>query len=295
MKTHNNVAVIGVLHPGILPFIDNYLSSLEEQTYQNFDLLLANDNVLEVMSILKDRSLNWNYFDITGSPASIRKKLLTKVLSLGYEKLIFTDCDDFFMQNRVENCIELLDSHSIVVNDLDVVASITENSIDNYFYKRFMEGQEIFARDILTGNLLGLSNTSVRSEVFNDNFSSLCGDVVAFDWYLWTSVLNQGYTAKFTGRTKTYYRVYDGNTAGLPQIINESNLKRGVEIKLRHYSLTSKQGIEYENMHKEFLHAHQMMYDDKWKSKYLQSLKEHETEFPLWWENIRSPVEVGML
>ena len=99
---HNKVAVVGVVHPGVVSFIDDYLLSLEKQTCRKFDLLIANDNVLNMQSIMKDTSLVWSSFNVTGSPASIRIAMIRKALELNYEILIFNDCDDYFKEKRIE-------------------------------------------------------------------------------------------------------------------------------------------------------------------------------------------------
>ena len=292
---HNKVAVVGVVHPGVVSFIDDYLLSLEKQTCRKFDLLIANDNVSNMQSIMKDTSLVWASFNVTGSPASIRRALICKALELNYEILIFTDCDDYFKENRIEENITLLENASIVVNDLDIVSQEKEKKFTGYFSQRFKEGQDIFARDILKGNLMGFTNTSARSDVFEDSSFLISGDAVAFDWYLWTSVFNRGYSAKFTEKTKTSYRIYEGNTAGLPQEINETSMRKGVEIKLQHYTLVSSQGEHYEQLKKEFQQAQALINEVEWRNEYLKELNSHAVKAPLWWENIRSPVEMGMI
>jgi hypothetical protein len=115
-----------------------------------------------------------------------------------------------------------------------------------------------------------------------------------FDWYLWSSVLLRGYPARFTSKTSSKYRVYSGNTAGLPQTINEDNVVKGVKVKRQHYELMSALDDSYVGLAKEFQQVGSKLTDEDWRMEYVLALKEHRVENHIWWENIRTPSEVGI-
>ena len=165
-KRNNSIAVVGVLHPGVTGFLDAYLRSLEKQTNQCFDLVLANDGVAAANQMLSSTELSITIIPIIGSPPMIRAELFRRTMELGYEKIIFTDCDDTFSSNRVEVMGSLLNEFPLIVNDLDIVASDEENSMLGYFGQRINENHLIDANYVRHKNMLGLSNTAVRSDAF---------------------------------------------------------------------------------------------------------------------------------
>ena len=150
---------------------------------------------------------------------------------MGYGKIIFTDCDDTFENNRVEVAISMLDSEYIVVNDLDITDVNRQVNNPRYFSRRFGANEMITLNSLLAGNMLGLSNTAARADVFERCPALISGDSIASDWYLWSSVLMNGHKARFVSHTSSRYRVYDRSTAGLPQLLNEKNVLKGIEVK----------------------------------------------------------------
>ena len=286
---------MGVVFPGVERFIDDYLSSLESQTYTEFDLLLANDGVDGLDVILKGRQLNWFCGLVNGSIASNRRMLIHKALDMNYQKIIFTDTDDTFEVNRIELASTLLDRHPVVVNDLDITDIQGNESQNRYFLKRFYEKEMITKNTILSGNLMGLSNTAVRKDVLLNCPALAMGDPIAFDWYLWAFVLHDGNKACFTSETSTKYRVYLSNTAGLPQELSENNIIKGVEVKRQHYALLASLSNEYLKLANGFTGVTEKLPNETWRNEYTVALRESAIDSHMWWENIRMPSEVGLL
>ena len=73
--TNNSVAVVGVLYPLPKTFINDYIKSLESQSFKEFDLILFNDG-FEDTKKLKKNSLNILLEDVSGTPSEIRLKLI---------------------------------------------------------------------------------------------------------------------------------------------------------------------------------------------------------------------------
>jgi len=293
-KISNEVVVIGTVYPGVEKYLDDYFSSLENQTCQEFDVLIANDGLGDLESVFEENNLHCKSIDVKGTVSSNRRNIMRHAMEMGYQRLVFTDCDDMFEENRIEVVNELLDNAAIVVNDLDITDEKGINIEARYFLRRFSEAEVINEDTIRAGNIMGLSNTAVRVEALNDVPALTTGDSIAFDWYLWACIFHLGNEAHFTGKTSTKYRVYGSNTAGLPQVLNESNIRKGIEVKQQHYELMSQFDPAYSELHSNFNELSNKWVNSAWRNDYIGALKENAVDNHMWWENIRPPSEVGL-
>jgi glycosyltransferase involved in cell wall biosynthesis len=289
------IVVIGVVYPAATPYLNSYLESLEKQTFQNFDLILGNDGVTELEVYLQKYSLKTTVYPSSGLHIQNRIDLINIALKAGYEYIIFTDCDDYFSLNRVEESVNLLKNNHIVVNDLDILSDDLKIKQLSYFSNRIDDGKILKTKDILHYNMMGLTNVSVRREVLLKCVDSLKPDVVALDWILWSHALLNGFKAKFTNNTSTKYRVYSGNIAGLPQELNNLTITSGLSVKIMHYAGLRSFDAQYLKLFNDFSEAKKMSRDPSWLSDYIIALNQEKIEYPLWWENIKTPEQVKVL
>jgi hypothetical protein len=286
--------VVGTVYPGVEKFLPDYERSLRGQTCDEFDLMLANDGFGDVGDRFWNIGANRNVINGNGTIAMTRRALINRALADGYEKIIFTDCDDAFADDRIEVVANLLDSNPAVVNDLDLTNVAGEIFRAEYFASRFDEACLLDERSIRGGNMLGLSNTAARCEIFTSTPALVVGEPLAFDWYLWASVLREGRQAIFTTQTTTRYRIYDSNIAGMPQPLDERNIRRGIEVKYRHYQLMRQVVPLYEETYREFESLRSRWQDAAWRARYIDALQASALDVHMWWENIRGPTEVGL-
>lgn len=289
----NNLVVIGTLYPGVESYIDDYYDSLRNQTLNKFDILLANDGLRDIKAETRLGEICCRSIKVNGSIAANRRQLIRHVLDMGYRRIIFTDCDDTLEINRVEVANLLLDNADVVVNDLDITDEKGRNKFARYFAPRF-DGTSVDGTTIRFGNIMGLSNTAARIEVFENLPALSCGEPIAFDWYLWACVFELGYCAKFTAETSTRYRVYGENIAGMPQKLDEESIAKGIEVKCQHYELMQKISQEFVDLYREFSDLRSRWTERSWRRGYIKRLRASKSDIHMWWENIRTPLEVGM-
>lgn len=294
-ETKNKLVVVGTVYPGIENYLDDYFKTLVNQSWRKFDILLANDGLRNFEMPLPVNELGCQVFEVNESISANRRSLIKRAIKLGYEKIVFTDCDDSFEANRLEVVERLLDKVEIVVNDLDVTDESGTNIERRYFSPRFNNGAKIDEQSIRTGNIMGLSNTAARTEVFTNSPALIGGDSIAYDWYLWASVFHAGYRAGFTSDTATRYRVYANNTAGMPQVLTENDVCKGVEVKSQHYKLMSAISPEYSRICVDFEELATRLADHDWRVDFTTRLNQNGVDHPMWWENIRKPTEVGLV
>lgn len=282
MNIKNKIAFATTLFPIDLSILFEFFNSLDNQTYKDFDLVILNDNFNDLnVARLKYPKINIVELEFSSTPSKNREHLINYIVDNKYDILIFGDCDDYFEYNRIEKSIELLKSYSIVINDVSLVNS---NQIikGKYFSENISDLTEINIDFIRQKNVMGLSNTAINLSTINRvEFDK---ELIAVDWYLFSNLLHQKKTAIFTNSTKTYYRQYDKNTAGLGNI-NLYVLKKEIEIKEKHYKLMSKIDSKYSILLQNLESFKTNFCRKNFEVKFIEKIK-ITNKYPLWWDLI---------
>jgi len=224
MVKKNNIAFFTVIYNQNAKFTNDFLISLNNQTYKDFDLFIVNDNVKDLLTVIKKYpNLNPIIFNLSGTPTEIRLAGLKKLTKLSYKYIIFGDCDDYFKPNRIEFlCNNFNDEFDLLVHDVSLVDSNSKVIQNNFFYPRINHNQHISINDILTYNFLGLTNTAISHSVLK-KLTLVNVNVIALDWYLFSQALLLNIKTKFLKNNLTYYRQHERSLVGYnknhPQII----------------------------------------------------------------------------
>lgn len=169
------------------------------------------------------------------TPARVRRCLIAAGLDSGADALVFADIDDVLAANATGLHAEALETAQISYGDLELIDAEGE-----YLRRRFFDDAGISwriddAAAIAGRNFLGLSNTAVRTDAIPDEALHIPADVVAADWWLFTTLLRGGRRARRTSAPVGAYRLYGGNTLGAGVPTNRVELQRAIDIALRHY------------------------------------------------------------
>jgi len=207
------IAFLTTIFPMKKQFLIDFFNSLNNQTYDNFDVVVANDGYSNFNEIkLKYGKLNIVELECSNTPAKNREYGINYCIERKYDILIFGDSDDYFSNNRVELALEALNSNDIVVNDV----SLFDNNgtyEDMYISNRLENDSKVNFNYIKNKNIFGLSNTALKINILSK--VSFDKDLVAVDWYLYKGLLKNGCKAIFTNKAITYYRQHKDNTVGL--------------------------------------------------------------------------------
>ena len=210
------IAFLTTIFPMKKQFLIDFFNSLNNQTYDNFDVVVANDGYSNFNEIkLKYGKLNIVELECSNTPAKNREYGINYCIERKYDILIFGDSDDYFSNNRVELALEALNSNDIVVNDV----SLFDNDgtyEDMYISNRLENDSKVNYDYIKNKNIFGLSNTALKINILSK--VSFDKDLVAVDWYLYKGLLKNGCKAIFTNKAITYYRQHKDNTVGLQAI-----------------------------------------------------------------------------
>jgi glycosyltransferase involved in cell wall biosynthesis len=288
MLKKRSVAVFGVVYPKMRCFADDYFSSLHRQTYKDFDLVIVNNGFKNLSGYVRDNySLCLREINSALTIPKIRELGINYLRKEGYKYIIFTDSDDFFAPNRIETTLMLLNKFDIVVNDFTTVLSKDKFIKARYLSQRIRNASEIKESFVFDKNVFGFSNTSIRGSCLTSaiKFSEA---LVAVDWYFFACLLREGHKAVFTNKTLTYYRIYEGNTAGVSPGFSVEKLMKSIDIKSLHYRMLYKRfGGKYKKAADGFLRLKKQMKKNGYRLEYFKKSESLPVKNPFWWEDAR--------
>ena len=288
MKT----VIVTVIYPQVMQFCSDFVSSVNQQSDRNFDLLIVNDSVECPEAILEHLQVDWFLLDATGTPAQLRKFAIHHAVEKNYDIIIFADADDVMGKNRVEVVKQYLINNKIIFNELKLFHDCI-NKAAPYLSKRFIDGDIVTLQDLDNSNCMGLSNTSLKTEVIRDILNLIPDNIKVFDWLFFNRVLAVGYEAIFTSKTTTYYRQHHNNMAAPFTLTNDSIIK-AVEFKFDHFCSLRDLGPWYEKQAIAFGQLREILKEDSFIVQYCEAVRKNSSKYPLWWEPIKLPKELNL-
>jgi hypothetical protein len=283
----NETVLITALYPKGKKFLKYFFNSLNTQTTKNFDVLLANDGVNQSDFLPFLKNINFEIISVSRKIANIRRKLILKAIK-NYKKIIFSDSDDLLENNRIEVIKKMLDKNHIIVNDIDLINENRDLIKKKYFSKRLKDGCKITIKLLLIGNMMGLTNTAAKTEVFKKCPALLHGNPFAFDWYLWSSILLKKYNAKFTNKTSSKYTCRSSSLSEFENVIDEDYVIKVVNLKYEHYCLMKKLDSSFSKLADEFKNMKKKLADKTWLNDYIIQTNRNLIPNHFWWENIKT-------
>jgi len=274
-----------VVYPGIEPFLFDFFQSLKNQTTEDFSLILVNDGVDNIDSFFQGfNSSRITVLESGKSPAENRIIGIQHALHLNAKYLIFGDSDDFFSKNRVASSIQILEEGAdVVVNNLSAVDVNGDLLDSNYLSRRIDDKSKITIDFIQDKNLLGLSNTAVRTSLLKN--LNVPKHLIAVDWYLFSVLLLHKSKAIFNAEANTYYRQHGANTVGVG-CLDELNILKQLKIKTQHYEAMNQLSDQYNDLFLYKKTLQKLKNEPQLISNYVDFLKKKAVKNPLWWENI---------
>ncbi len=228
-------AVFSVIFPQNLIYFDDFINSINNQSCQNFDLILINDGVDLIFFDQKKPSLKCQLKVINVpykfSFGKIREFGIREVVKMGYDNIIFVDSDDIMSNNRVELSLNSLASYPIVFNDLSLINNKGEIYKESIWGNRLVN-QIINKSFLLDKNVIGLGNSAVKTKLLNGIV--IPDSIIASDWYIFSKVIND-FEANFIPDCVTFYRQHNFNSIGVKDHITTERLKFICSVKEIHY------------------------------------------------------------
>lgn len=290
----NDTLLLGVIYPGVEKYLTDYCNSIKFQDTVNFDILILNDNYRNAFP-LNNRRVNIINIYKKLTPAEIRMVGIKYAIENKYEKLIFSDPDDYFSKNRISQSKEKLHDYDFVYNKIVLVDS-ANNFIENPYFKNMdIKAEYSSYLDILDKNSIGYGNSAVKVDKLKNLY--IPKEITAVDWWIFSILLLNGCRGVYIRDAINYYRQYSTNL-GIGKKLTKKALLKGIKSKEIHYknlvtyckvnNLKEEKKI-YNQKLNEINELSRYIQDDKFCKKYIKKVNENYTKiYSGWWSNILS-------
>lgn len=174
--------------------------------------------------------------DALASPAALRQTMLIAAQSLDAEILVFADFDDCIDQTALSNHAEGLADNEISYGDMRLIDHEGKPTGRTFFENAGVPDSVSGPESLQERNFMGFTNTAIRREALSEITIEIPVGIVAADWWLFTSLLHHGATAKQTCTPVVDYRIYDENTLGACEPTSLDALAKQLAIVNIHYA-----------------------------------------------------------
>jgi hypothetical protein len=197
------IAVTGIIHSKSTKFFNEYIKSIYNQSFKDFDLILFNQDINDERGLHLDKKL---------SLSEAKKFTIDYIKNNGYDILIFTDTDDFLETTYIEEIIRALEKYDIAFTDLCIYDPIKETKVYDYFQKCGVP-DTIDINYIEDKNCIGWGNSGIKLKLhYNiEKFEERWG--ICDWWYFKTIMKKNSTTAKFIKKSLVNYRQHDNNVS----------------------------------------------------------------------------------
>lgn len=198
------VSIVMPCHNGS-QYIEKAIDSVIQQTYTNWELLIINDfstdNSAEIINkyvMIDNRIKFFNVETSVGNPSEPRNIGIKNALG---RYIAFLDCDDIWINTKLERQIPLFDGDDIYVvfswyEKIDEQGKRHNRIIKS---RKEVDYKTLLKSDII-GNLTGVYDTKKVGKMYQINQHME-------DYIMWLSILKKGGIAKNTSTVEALYRI----------------------------------------------------------------------------------------
>ncbi len=169
------------------------------------------------------------------SIADVRRLMLRASADSNAEILCFIDMDDLFLPNALALHRQALADADFSYGNLLLIDEVGLPMGQSLFEGRNIPHRLNDVESILDRNFLGLSNTAVWRRALPDAALNVPPDIVAVDWWLFSTLLLHRRVGRRTRGPVCQYRTYGGNLIGGMPGLEAAAILRRCEMVLKHY------------------------------------------------------------
>ena len=174
--------------------------------------------------------------DAFASPTALRQTMLIAARSMDAEILVFADFDDCIDQTALSIHAETLTDSEISYGDMRLIDHEGKPTGRTFFENAGVPDRVSGPESLQERNFMGFTNTAIRREALSEITIDIPVGIAAADWWLFTSLLYHGATAKQTCMPVVDYRIYDENTLGVGESTSLDALTKRLAIVNIHYA-----------------------------------------------------------
>jgi hypothetical protein len=238
------LAICTTLYPAGLPYFDDYCRGLIDAVRVYGDclhLVLVCDGLDETAFAKQAqdlrRSIELHIVQMAdGGPAAARRLMLRTAAALPVAAVICYDMDDIPDPDGLSRHMNALQTASISYGDMDLIDQNGRPEGRTFFSGQRVPSQIADPHALLHRNFMGFTNTAVKREIIEPMANAIPDGITAIDWWFYTSLLSEGYSAARTKGTVVAYRTHDQNTLGAGGVTDDGILLRQCRIMREHYA-----------------------------------------------------------
>ncbi|MCE3048030.1 hypothetical protein [Helicobacter kayseriensis] len=285
-------------------FLEDYLNNLNNQTEQNFDLLLFLDcinlktietKIQDYKNLKQKKVFFFHQEKAFLSPTQIRQFLINKAHKLSYDLLIFSDFDEISGINRVEKTLQQIHTHHFAFNSFfPADANLFKLSNQHFYYQINAPKLLDTLSPLLHKNFIGFGNIALKiNHPFFSNFY-IPNSILAPDWFLASWMLINNLSGIQIQDTYNLYRQHTESFIGFDGALDEKRLELGIAVKIKHYQHFQKISPIYRRLFIQTLKLQTFLSSKENKRKYIRIINTNFcTSKFCWWENIKMLKEIA--
>jgi len=277
------VALGTVIHNHNIRFFKDFITSIRNQTEQNFTLVIVLDSLQE--DSLEHLDIDYILIKLKNStPALNRQHLINYIRKNDFDYCIFADGDDILDCDYIKSIGYALTKYKIVFSDLNLLLDSNKHVI--YDYYRNLVPSNVSIKFLKNKNCLGFSNSGFKTDLIDEDIR-IPHDMLAVDWYLYSILMiNYDVDARFIPKSLINYRIHGENLAGYNNL-NVELIRKTIEIKLNFYNAMSKIDHRYLNFHAKYLELTELITDEDYFLNLSNKVfNEYRNKKFLWWQII---------
>lgn len=288
-------AILTTVFPAVEKYLPVFLNSIKQQTNQQFDLVVVNDGIAD-LSIIEEYFPKERIQILQPGITFVENRLtlMRYAQKKKYQYIIFADADDVLSENRAQTVLSLLEHHTIVANDVDLISENGTLLVENYFSQSIDVEKEYAYSFIENKNFVGLGNTAIQTNILPSPIQ-LSSTLKMPDWYFFYTLMRRNQQSMFfTNHAKTLYRQHTDNLIGLKEI-TDKRIELGLQVKLNHYKNLIVEFPDLTRTLQEIEEINYYYHSSKTNAEiYINKLKSLNLPYPLWWEEIKTLKELNI-
>jgi teichuronic acid biosynthesis glycosyltransferase TuaG len=209
-------------------FISNTIESVISQTYDNWELLIVDDNssdnsfsIVEEYS-LRDKRIKVKSSSINLGAAEARNLALRKAKG---KYIAFLDSDDIWLQNKLKVQVEFMENNSYPISFTSYELIDKNNNLLN---KQINSIKSLNLKQYLKNTRIGFSTSMINKEIVGD--FQMMNIRTRQDGQLWISLLKRGFYAYGIENILVRYRVH-------PESISSNKIRATIQIWRLYYKI----------------------------------------------------------
>lgn len=186
-------------------FVDNFIKSIYGQSFKDFELIIVDnystDGTVEKINSLNLKNAKLIQFKNFGNMAASRN---LGIRNAKFDYIAFHDSDDFWFNNKLENCVKELNKFDFVYHNMIIKSEESGKKLKSTF--RYQINNKIKGHMLEQGNPVATSSVVCCKKIKNNliQFNENKKFMAIEDFELWLRLSLEGFKFKYIDKNLGY-------------------------------------------------------------------------------------------